>query len=165
TNAITVDGRLVNLDGVGNRVAPMLFGPDKVVIVAGMNKVAADLESAFARVRTYAAPANNQRLAAALGLKNPCLEDGRCHQCMSETKICNVWTVIEGQNVAGRIHVILVAEDLDDDANDRLTPLSPALIPPEDSPMPLDLAQLREGIARLHSRAWIETRHWWSQSI
>ena len=59
----------------------------------------------------------------------------------------------------------LVAEDLDDDANDRLTPLSPALIPPEDSPMPLDLAQLREGIARLHSRAWIETRHWWSQSI
>jgi hypothetical protein len=112
TNAITVDGRLVNLDGTGNRVAPMLFGPDKVVIVAGMNKVAADLESAYARVRTYAAPANNQRLAAALGLKNPCVEDGRCHQCMSETKICNMWTVIEGQSVPGRIHVVLVAEDL-----------------------------------------------------
>lgn len=112
TNAITIDGRLVNLDGTGNRVAGMLFGPDKVIVVAGMNKVAADLESAYARVRTFAAPANNQRLAAAYGLKNPCVEDGRCHQCMSETKICNLWTVIEGQAVQDRIHVILVAEDL-----------------------------------------------------
>lgn len=112
TNAITLDGRLVNVDGTGNRVAGMLFGPGKVIVVAGMNKVAEDLEAAYARVRTFAAPANNQRLAAAYGLKNPCVEDGRCHQCMSETKLCNLWTVIEGQAVKDRIHVILVAEDL-----------------------------------------------------
>lgn len=112
TNAITLDGRLVNLDGSGNRVAGMLFGPKKVILVVGMNKVAADVASAMDRVRTYAAPANNMRLAEAYGLKNPCLEDGRCHQCLSETKICNLWTVIEGHAFQDRIHVVLVGEDL-----------------------------------------------------
>ena len=112
TNAITLDGRLVNLDGTGNRVAAMIFGPAKVILVVGMNKVAWDLEAAYARVRTVAAPANNIRLAEAYGLKNPCLEDGRCHQCMSETKICNIWSVIEGSSVKDRIHVVLVGEDL-----------------------------------------------------
>lgn len=112
TNAITLDGRLVNLDGTGNRVAGMIYGPAKVILVAGMNKVAWDLEAAYARVRTIAAPANNIRLAEAYGLKNPCIEDGRCHQCMSETKICNIWSVIEGSAVEGRIHVVLVGEDL-----------------------------------------------------
>ena len=77
-----------------------------------MNKVVADLEAAYARVRTVAAPANNMRLAGPLGLKNPCIEDGRCHNCRSETKICNVWTVIEGSSVKDRIHVLLVGEDL-----------------------------------------------------
>ncbi|PKN07188.1 MAG: lactate utilization protein C [Deltaproteobacteria bacterium HGW-Deltaproteobacteria-8] len=112
SNAITMDGRLVNLDGTGNRVAGMLFGPKKVILVVGMNKVAQDVAAAQDRVRAYAAPANNMRLGEAYGLKNPCLEDGRCHQCMSETKICNIWTIIEGQAVRGRIHVVLVAEDL-----------------------------------------------------
>lgn len=112
TNAITIDGRLVNLDGTGNRVAGMLYGPKKVILLVGMNKVVADLEAAFARVRNIAAPANNLRLAAAYGLKNPCLEDGRCHQCGSETRICNLWTIIEGQAVRDRIHVVLVGEDL-----------------------------------------------------
>lgn len=112
SNAITMDGRLVNLDGIGNRVAGMLFGPKKVILVVGMNKVAQDVAAAQDRVRAYAAPANNMRLGEANGLKNPCLEDGRCHQCMSETKICNMWTIIEGQPVRGRIHVVLVAEDL-----------------------------------------------------
>ncbi len=112
TNAITMDGRLVNLDGTGNRVAGMLFGPKKVILVVGMNKVAIDLDAAFDRVRTIAAPANNMRLGEAYGLKNPCLEDGRCHQCMSETKLCNLWTIIEGQAVRDRIHVVLVGEDL-----------------------------------------------------
>jgi len=112
TNAITMDGRLVNLDATGNRVAGMLFGPKKVILVVGMNKVAIDLEAAFDRVRTIAAPANNMRLAAAYGLKNPCIEDGRCHQCMSETKLCNLWTIIEGSSVKDRIHVVLVGEDL-----------------------------------------------------
>ena len=112
TNAITLDGRLVNLDGTGNRVAGMIYGPAKVILVAGMNKVAWDLEAAYARVRTVAAPANNIRLAEAYGLKNPCIEDGRCHQCMSETKICNIWSVIEGSAVQDRIHVVLVGEDM-----------------------------------------------------
>lgn len=112
SNAITLDGRLVNLDGSGNRVAGMIFGPRKVILVVGMNKVAADVASAMDRVRTFAAPANNMRLGEAYGLKNPCLEDGRCHQCSSETKICNIWSVIEGSAVRDRIHVVLVGEDL-----------------------------------------------------
>jgi hypothetical protein len=112
SNAITIDGRLVNLDGTGNRVGGMIFGPKKVILVVGMNKMAADVESAKDRVRTYAAPANNMRLGEAYGLKNPCLEDGRCHQCLSETKICNIWTIIEGSAVKDRIHVVLVGEDL-----------------------------------------------------
>jgi hypothetical protein len=111
TNALTLDGRLVNLDGSGNRVAGMIFGPHKVVLLVGMNKVVSDLESALARVRTIAAPANNIRLAG-LGLKNPCIEDGRCHNCRSETRICNAWTIIEGSSVKDRIHVVLVGEDL-----------------------------------------------------
>ena len=112
SNAITIDGRLVNLDGSGNRVAGMIFGPRKVILVVGMNKVAGSVEAAMDRVRTFAAPANNQRLAAGYGLKNPCVEDGRCHQCMSETKICNIWSVIEGHSFKDRIHVVLVGEDL-----------------------------------------------------
>lgn len=112
TNALTLDGRLVNLDGACSRVAPMLFGPRKVILLVGMNKVVGDLEAAYARVRTIAAPANNMRLAAPLGLKNPCIEDGRCHNCRSETKICNAWVVIEGSTVKDRIHVVLVGEDL-----------------------------------------------------
>ncbi|SNS21482.1 Uncharacterised ACR, YkgG family COG1556 [Humidesulfovibrio mexicanus] len=112
TNALTLDGRLVSLDGSCTRVAPMLFGPRKVILLVGMNKVVADLEAAYARVRTVAAPANNIRLAGVMGLKNPCVEDGRCHNCRSETKICNAWTVIEGSSVKDRIHVVLVGEDL-----------------------------------------------------
>lgn len=110
-NALTLDGRLVNLDGSSNRVAGMLFGPRKVLLLVGMNKVVADLEAAYARIRTIAAPANNIRLAG-IGLKNPCIEDGRCHNCRSETRICNSWVVIEGSSVKDRIHVVLVGEDL-----------------------------------------------------
>lgn len=112
SNALTLDGRLVNLDGACSRVAPMLFGPSKVILLIGMNKVVADLDAAYARVRTVAAPANNMRLAEAYNLKNPCIEDGRCHQCASDTKICNARTVIEGSTVKDRIHVVLVGEDL-----------------------------------------------------
>lgn len=112
SNAITMDGRLVNLDGTGNRIAGMIYGPRKVILLVGMNKVATDVAAAMDRVRSVAAPANNMRLAEAYGLKNPCLEDGRCHQCASETRICNMWSIIEGQAVRGRIHVVLVGEDL-----------------------------------------------------
>ncbi|MBW2706902.1 MAG: lactate utilization protein [Deltaproteobacteria bacterium] len=108
TNAITLDGKLVNLDGMGNRVAAMAFGPKKVILVVGMNKVAPDLESAVARVKHYAAPVNNIRF----GLKNPCVETGLCADCKSPQRICNMWSTIEGHMIKDRIHVKLVGENL-----------------------------------------------------
>ena len=108
SNAITLDGRLVNLDGMGNRVAAMAFGPKKVILVVGMNKVCSDLESAMARVKHYAAPVNNIRY----GLKNPCVETGLCSDCRSPQRICNMWSTIEGHMIKDRIHVKLVGEYL-----------------------------------------------------
>ena len=108
TNAITLDGRLVNLDGMGNRVAAMAFGPKKVILVVGMNKVAPDLETAVARVKHYASPINNIRY----GFKNPCVETGLCSDCRSPQRICNIWSTIEGHMVKDRIHVKLIGENL-----------------------------------------------------
>jgi hypothetical protein len=108
TNAITLDGVLVNLDGMGNRVAAMAFGPRKVIIVIGMNKVVPDLETAFKRVKHHAAPLNNIRY----GLPNPCTETGLCSDCRTPTRICNSWSVLEGQMIKDRIHVKLVGEAL-----------------------------------------------------
>ena len=108
SNAITLDGKLVNLDGMGNRVAAMTFGPKKVILVVGMNKVAPDLDSAIARVKHYAAPVNVMRLK----LKNPCAETGLCSDCKSPQRICNMWSVIEGHMIKDRIHVKLVGETL-----------------------------------------------------
>jgi hypothetical protein len=108
TNAITLDGKLVNLDGQGNRVAAMCFGPKKVILVVGLNKVAPDLETAMARVKHHAAPINAIRLNRA----TPCVETGLCSDCKSPERICNMWSIIEGHLVANRIHVKLVGEDL-----------------------------------------------------
>ena len=108
TNAITLDGKLVNLDGMGNRVAAMAFGPKKVILVVGMNKVAPDLESAVARVKHYAAPVN----AIRFGIKTPCVETGLCSDCKSPQRICNMWSTIEGHMIKDRIHVKLVGENL-----------------------------------------------------
>lgn len=107
-NAITLDGRLVNLDGMGNRVAAMSFGPKKVILVLGMNKVAPDLDSALARVKHYAAPVN----AIRFGVSTPCVETGLCSDCRSADRICNIWSIIEGHMVKDRIHVKLVGENL-----------------------------------------------------
>ncbi len=106
SNAITLDGKLVNLDGMGNRVAAMSFGPKKVILMVGMNKVVPDLESAIARVKHYAAPVNNIRY----GLKNPCVETGLCNDCKSPSRICNMWSIIEGHMIDKRIHVKLIGE-------------------------------------------------------
>ena len=108
SNAITLDGRLVNLDGMGNRVASMAFGPKKVILLVGMNKVAPDLESAMARVKHRAAPINNIRY----GLKNPCVETGLCSDCKTPQRICNMWSIIEGHMIQNRIHVKLIGENL-----------------------------------------------------
>jgi len=108
SNAVTFDGKLVNLDATGNRVASMCFGPKKVILVVGMNKVAPDLDAAMARVKHYAAPVNTIRL----GFDNPCKEKGLCFDCRSAQRLCNMWSIIEGQMIKDRIHVKLVGENL-----------------------------------------------------
>lgn len=85
SNAISADGQLVNIDGTGNRVAALCFGPDQVIVVAGMNKVAGDLEGAMRRGREVAAPVNAQRFA---GLKTPCSVTGLCADCTGPDSIC-----------------------------------------------------------------------------
>jgi hypothetical protein len=107
-NAITLNGTLVNLDGMGNRIAAMAFGPRKVILVVGMNKVVPDLETALKRVKHQAAPLNSIRLR----LPNPCTETGLCADCRTPSRICNMWSIIEGQAVKDRIHVKLVGETL-----------------------------------------------------
>ena len=108
TNAITMDGELVNIDGTGNRVASLIFGPSNVVIIAGMNKVADNLESAVDRARNTAAPMNTIRLDR----KTPCTQVGRCMDCMSPDCICNQFVVTRRSTPAGRIKIILVGEEL-----------------------------------------------------
>ena len=108
SNAISEDGQLVNIDGMGNRVAALCFGPKQVIVVAGMNKVAADLDSAIARARHIAAPANAQRFNG----KTPCSASGQCADCTSPDCICAQMVVTRFCKVPGRIKVVLVGEEL-----------------------------------------------------
>ena len=108
TNAITMDGELLNIDGTGNRVASLIFGPANVVIVAGMNKVVDNVDTALDRARNTAAPMNTIRLDRS----TPCTKTGRCMDCMSPECICNQFVVTRGCRPVGRIKVILVGEEL-----------------------------------------------------
>lgn len=108
TNAVTEDGQLVNLDMVGNRVGAITFGPKKVVVLVGRNKIVPDLESAMYRIKDYAAPANSMRL----GMKTPCAKTATCADCNSPGRICNYWTITEKSFPRERIAVILINEDL-----------------------------------------------------
>ena len=108
TNAVTEDGALVNLDMIGNRVGAITFGPKKVVIFVGRNKIVPDLEAAMWRVKDYAAPANAMRLDC----KTPCVETSECADCSSPGRICNSWTVTEKSFPKGRITVVLINEEL-----------------------------------------------------
>ncbi len=108
TNAITLDGELINIDGNGNRVACLCNGPEHVVIIAGMNKVVTDVESGIARVRNIAAPPN----AVRLNLDTPCSEYGRCMNCLKESCICCQTVVTRMSRQPGRIKVLLVGEEL-----------------------------------------------------
>jgi len=108
TNAITRDGKLVNIDGSGNRLAALAFGPSKVIVVAGVNKIAGSLEQALDRVRNYAAPVHARRRA----WKVPCVQTGACSDCRSPNRICCVTTIVEFQREKGRLTVILVGENL-----------------------------------------------------
>ncbi len=108
TNALTENGRLVNVDGIGNRVAAMIFGPEVVIVVAGINKVVIDLEAAMDRIKKIATPLNARRL----NLDVPCALKGECVDCMPPRRICNVTTIIEGKPMLTDFQVILVGEEL-----------------------------------------------------
>ena len=108
TNAITYDGQLVNIDGRANRVSFLCYGPKNVIIVAGMNKLSSDVESALKRVRDVASPKNTLRL----GKKTPCSVTGKCGDCLSEDCICCQTVITRMSRVKGRIKVILVGEKL-----------------------------------------------------
>ena len=118
TNAITLDGKLVNTDAMGNRVAPMIFGPKKVIIVVGVNKLVKDVNEAMERIRQVAAPINARRHY----LKHhqskfselPCVKTGRCVDCNHEWRICNSTVIIENafHPNKGRINVVIVADEL-----------------------------------------------------
>jgi len=108
-NGLSLDGQMVNIDGHGNRVAAIIFGPKSVLVIAGMNKVEDSLDAAIQRARTIAAPMNQQRF---LQPNNPCTVTGTCANCKSETCICNHIVVTRNCRPAGRIKFILVGEEL-----------------------------------------------------
>ena len=108
TNAITSDGIMVNIDGNSNRVSCIAQGPRKVVFIVGMNKVCPDLDDAMKRARNVAAPANAQRF----DVKTPCKETGKCFDCKSPDTICCQFLITRYSRHEGRIHVILVNDNL-----------------------------------------------------
>lgn len=108
TNAATEDGQLYNIDGTGNRVAALIFGPKQVIVIVGMNKVEPTLETALSRARTVASPMNMQRFSK----KTPCAVTGMCADCLSPDSICNQMVRTRRCAPAGRIKVILVGENV-----------------------------------------------------
>lgn len=108
TNAITLDGQLVNVDGNGNRVAALIYGPDQVIVVAGMNKVAADTDDAIRRVHHIASPPNCIRLHK----HTPCAATGICAECLGDDCICSQTVITRRSGIVGRIKVLLVGEEL-----------------------------------------------------
>ena len=108
SNAITENGELYNVDGNGNRIAALAFGPKSVIVIAGYNKLVPDLEAARQRVRDTAAPAN----AVRLDRKTPCKVLGACRDCRSDERLCSIYSVMAQQSKKGRIKVILVGEQL-----------------------------------------------------
>ncbi len=108
TNAITVEGELINIDGRGNRVSYLCYGPEHVIILAGMNKVVSTVEDGLRRVRDIASPPNTVRL----NKNTPCARTGRCGDCYSEDCICSQIVVTRRSGEKNRIKVVLVAEEL-----------------------------------------------------
>ena len=107
-NAVTEQGEIFNVDGNGNRVAALAFGPQNVILVVGCNKIVEDLHEAHRRLRHLAAPANTKRL----NRNTPCAKTGTCADCRSPERICCTYTVQRFSKTPGRIKVILVAEPL-----------------------------------------------------
>lgn len=110
-NAVSEDGCLVNVDGNGNRVAAITYGPRRVIVVVGMNKIVPTVQDGVSRIRSVAAPVNRMRF-----LKDdtiaPCARTGRCADCNAPDSICNHWVVTRRSLTPGRIHVIVVGESL-----------------------------------------------------
>lgn len=118
TNAVTLDGKLVNCDGMGNRVAPMIFGPKKVIVVVGANKIVKDLDEALERIRQLCAPVVAWQHVHKHGMTEfgdlPCVRTGRCIDCNAEWRVCRNTVIIEGTyaRVKGRMNVVIVGEKL-----------------------------------------------------
>jgi hypothetical protein len=108
SNAVTMQGELVNVDGTGNRVAAMMFGPERVIIAVGTNKLVKNLDEAHGRIKSVAAPVNNKRLNYA----NPCVESGECADCRSASRICNLTAIIRRRPPLTDIHVLVIGEEL-----------------------------------------------------
>ena len=118
TNAITLDGKLVNIDGLGNRVAPMIFGPPKVIVVVGANKLVKDIDAALKRIKEICAPMNSLRH----GLQHhdsefldlPCVKTGVCIDCRKTQRVCNFVSIIEGESHwnSGRMNILIIGEQL-----------------------------------------------------
>ena len=107
-NAISMDGQMVNIDGYGNRCAAIIYGPKSVLVIAGMNKVTDDLDSAIVRARTVAAPMNQQRFMKDV----PCSMTGVCSDCKSVDCICNQVLITRHCRAGGRIKFIIIGENL-----------------------------------------------------
>lgn len=107
TNAMTIDGELVNIDGIGNRIAALIYGPENVIILAGMNKVSKNTEDALTRIGMTAAPMNCQRLDR----HTPCAVTGTCANCLSDDCICCQTVITRKSRTPGRIKILLIGED------------------------------------------------------
>ncbi len=109
SNALTADGRLVNIDGTGNRAAGLIYGPHEVVVILGKNKIAGSLDEAIERIKRDACPQNARRL----GLDTPCAKTGQCYDCRTEARMCNVTFILEAPTrPVNAFHVLIVKEDL-----------------------------------------------------
>jgi hypothetical protein len=107
TNAVTTAGDLINIDGTGNRAASMFYGPNKVIIVAGRNKISSNPHTAVARIKRVACPKNARRI----GLDTPCAKTGKCEECNGTSRMCNVTIRIQYPTNGKEIHVVLIDGD------------------------------------------------------
>jgi L-lactate utilization protein LutB len=108
SNAVTLEGEIVNVDGTGNRVAALSFGPTKTVVVVGINKIVRDLDEAFAHIESWAAPMNNKRLDK----PNPCVKAGVCMDCDGDTRLCRVYQILRKRPSGTDFMVIVIGEEL-----------------------------------------------------
>ena len=107
TNALTEDGKLVNIDGLGNRVASMIYGPKKVFVLCGVNKITKDLDAALKRIKE-----NTYKNARRLKLDTPCAHTEKCNDCNSPQRMCSVTTIIERRPYKTEFEVIIIGKEL-----------------------------------------------------